>query len=256
MINILKRPSIIEKVEQILKTSIVDSGIPPQGMESAVVLLKDTNGLEYAIKHGEGVINDIKAFELLDEYKVSIPIPKIYGKFIYENKPAIILGKVNFPLLESVDPKDIYKYLPSMIENLKKIHTVKSNETGYITNIEKNKTWKDFILSFFTGENSRLDWGESMFGDPLFGFANVRLYMWHFKQNENVVKNFYKLLKLNEYQLRIVEIYWLSRVVEYLAYYSEELNAFNSGRIKLHQDFLKNYNWKNKILLNSYDYFN
>src|SRR5690606_5572439 len=88
-----------------------------------------------------------------------------------------------------------------------------------------------------------IDWEEAMFGDPLYDFARVRMYIWHFDLGEDVVENYYKLLEYTEEQKKLEELYWLSRVIQYLGWYSEELNEFNTGRIKLHQDFLRNYIW-------------
>lgn len=88
-----------------------------------------------------------------------------------------------------------------------------------------------------------IDWGEAMFGDPIYDFARIRMYIWHFNLNNNVLKEYYGLLPFTSYEKKLEELYWVIRVIEYLAYYSEEMNEFNIGRIKLHQDFLRNYDW-------------
>lgn len=88
-----------------------------------------------------------------------------------------------------------------------------------------------------------IDWGEAMFGDPICDFARIRMLIWHFDLGQTVVDSYYKLMNYSDYEKELDDLYWLSRVVEFLAYYSEDLNAFNIGRIKLHQDFLRNYKW-------------
>lgn len=89
-----------------------------------------------------------------------------------------------------------------------------------------------------------IDWSEAMFGDPLYDFARIRMYIWHFNLGEKVLEDYYKLMNYTSEQKELEELYWLTRVIEYLAWYSEDLNEFNVGRIKLHLEFLREYKWK------------
>jgi len=88
-----------------------------------------------------------------------------------------------------------------------------------------------------------IDWGEATYGDPIYDFARVRMFIWHFKLSNETVSKYYKLIDFTDQEKKLEDLYWTSRVIEYLAYYSEELNEFNIGRMKMHQDFLTNYNW-------------
>ncbi len=88
-----------------------------------------------------------------------------------------------------------------------------------------------------------IDWDEAMFGDPVYDFARVRMFIWHFNLENSALENYYNLVLFTPEQKKPEELYLLIRIIEYLAYYSEELNEFNLGRIKLHQDFLREYNW-------------
>lgn len=297
---------IIAKVKELLDVDVKDIQIPPQGMDSDVFFITDGNGKEYAIKHSTGASTDILAYDLLRANNIKIPVPKMFGSFTINDKPVVILEKIKFPLLETVSVSQMYKYIPSMVENLEEIHKVKSNNTGYLSSQSEILTWKDRVLSKFSGSdpsvnwneiskrkglderltlssvdkilntishtdfidgsysflhtdfNQRnlfinpdsnnitgiIDWGEAMFGDPIFDFARVRMYIWHFNLGDEVIKNYYQLLSYTPEEKRLDDLYWLSRVIEYLAYYSEELNEFNVGRIKLHQDFLTSYDWE------------
>lgn len=296
---------LISKAEELLKTKIVDVQIPPQGMGSDVFFVKDINKKEYAVKYSEGSTSDVQALELLKEHNIAVPVPKLVGTFVFRKKPVVILKRIDFPLLESIPVDHMYKYIPSMIKNLKKIHEIKSDKAGFMTSTKKEISWKQIMLSKFSGEDpslnwkeivrregldaklilaalkkiikwiektrfldksysllhtdfnqrnlfvnpktnkiaSIIDWGEAMFGDPIYDFARVRMYIWHFKLGNKVLENYYKLLSYTPYQKQLEDLYWLSRVIEYLAYYSEELNKFNVGRIKLHHDFLEEYKW-------------
>lgn len=88
-----------------------------------------------------------------------------------------------------------------------------------------------------------IDWGNAMFGDPTYDFARIRMFIWHFNLGDNVLENYYNLVSFTPEQKKLEELYLLSMIIEYLAYYSEELNEFNTGRIKMHQDFLREYKW-------------
>lgn len=297
---------IISKVEEYLKTKIADTKIPPQGMDSQVFFVTDTGGKEYAIKYYvRESSRDALAFKLLEENKIDIPVPKMFGVFTFENKQVAIFEKIKSPLLDSIPAEQMSRYIPSMVNNLKKIHQVKSDKAGFLTKIDEGLSWKEVMLSKFTGTSPDLDWkeiatregldskllldsveniikiiegtdfidkdysflhtdfnqrnlfvnpdsdkitaiidwGEAMFGDPVYDFARVRMYIWHFNLSDETLKKYYELLSFIPEQKQLEELYWLSRVIEYLAYYSEDLNEFNSGRIKLHQNFLRAYEW-------------
>jgi len=88
-----------------------------------------------------------------------------------------------------------------------------------------------------------IDWEDAMFGDPLYDFARVRMYMWHFNFNEKSINDYYDLMNFSATQRDLEDLYWLSRVIQYLGWYSEELTEFNLSRIKLHQEYLRNYIW-------------
>ncbi len=295
---------LVVELEKKLKVKIMQIKIPPQGMTSQVFFVAIDNGDEYAIKYGEDAIKDVPAFELISEKNVSIPVPKLINSFVFEETPVVILEKVEYPLLETVPINEMAKYIPSMVKNLRKLHEIKSDKPGLLTEPDSTKTWKEMMISIFVGGdfdwqevasregvdgqlildsvekminkinttdlpvnnfsflhtdfNQRnlfvdpnndeitgiIDWEEAMFGDPLYDLARVRMYIWHFDLGDEVVENYYKLLGYTGEQKKVEELYWLSRVIQYLGWYSVELNYFNTGRIKLHQDFLRKFNWK------------
>jgi len=88
-----------------------------------------------------------------------------------------------------------------------------------------------------------VDWEDALFGDPIYDFARVRMYLWHFNFSQKSVDDYYVLVNFSENQKKLEDLYWLSRVIQYLAWYSEELTEFNIARIRLHQEYLRNYIW-------------
>jgi aminoglycoside phosphotransferase (APT) family kinase protein len=89
-----------------------------------------------------------------------------------------------------------------------------------------------------------VDWEDAMFGDPIYDFARIRMYLWHFNFNKGAISDYYNLVDFSADQKKLEDLYLLSRVIQYLAWYSEELTEFNVSRIKLHQEYLKNYSWE------------
>jgi aminoglycoside phosphotransferase (APT) family kinase protein len=88
-----------------------------------------------------------------------------------------------------------------------------------------------------------VDWGEAMFGDPLYDFARIRMYIWHFKLKNNTLEDYYKFLQLTSEEEKREDLYLVSQVLDYIASYSEYTDDFNKSRLQLHQDFLKEYQW-------------
>lgn len=294
---------LVQFIEKQLNFKINDIQIPPQGMTSKVFFIMNEQNQEYAVKYGADAMNDVPAFELLSKNDVQIPVPQLIKSFIFEDIPVVILSKINFPLLESVPVQRMSNYIPSMINNQKKLHSIKSSKPELLIEPDSNKTWKEIMLSVFEGGefdwtevatregldkdlitnsvsniikklnntnfdlkeysflhtdfNQRnlfvdpdsdeitgiIDWEEAMFGDPIYDFARIRMYIWHFDLGEETIDKYYELLNYTPEEKKRDNLYWLSRVIQYLGWYSEELNEFNVGRIKLHQDFLRNYNW-------------
>ncbi len=297
--------ALIEEIQKRLNIIIVDSTIPPQGMGSSVVFLKDENSNEYAIKQSEENNNDANVLRILQQSNVDLAVPKLIDSFTFEGKSIVILEKISAPLLETIEGMEMSKYIPSMVENLEKLHRVKSDKAGYLNSHQKYNLWKDFLLSFFNGDNSNLDWvkiskregldkqlildsidkiievisknkfidsnysllnsdfnqrnlfvnsetdelaaiidwGEAMYGDPIYDFARIRMYIWHFNLGDKAIHEYYKLMNYTKAEKKLDTLYWLSRVIEYLAYYSEELNEFSTRRIRLHQEFLRDFDW-------------
>jgi aminoglycoside phosphotransferase (APT) family kinase protein len=89
-----------------------------------------------------------------------------------------------------------------------------------------------------------VDWEDAMFGDPIYDFARIRMYLWHFNFSEAAIHDYYDLVDFSADQRKLEDLYWFSRVIQYLAWYSEELTEFNVSRIKLHQEYLRNYSWE------------
>ncbi len=294
---------LIAYIEKEFAINIVATKIPPQGMSSTVFFIKSSDNKEYAVKYGNDAMKDIPALDLIKREHLDIPVPKLFGSFLFEKIPAIILEKIHFPLLESVPINEISKYVPSMIKNLKKLHTIKSTTPGIPHEMKNEKTWKEMMLTIFrdgelnwdeianrkgvdkslillsvekmikkinntlfedniysllhTDFNQRnlfvdplgdeitgiIDWEEAMFGDPIYDFARIRMYLWHFNLDDKTIQTYYEIMNFAPEQKMLEDLYWLSRVIEYIGWYSKELNEFTINRITLHQNYLRTYHW-------------
>jgi len=288
---------LVKQTEEVLGSKIVSTSEALQGMDSEVFFATTEKGQQLVVKYGYSVLSDIAAYQLLSANKVEIAVPKMLGTFVWDEKPGLILEKIHFPLLENIDNKEIGKYVPSMIANLKKIHTIKSKTAGNLTDDYRTGTWKEILLARFNDTNlsfswqeisqrdgldselvvksvakiikqiittdcpeapytlihtdfnqrnlfvnpekteiaAIIDWGEALFGDPIMDFARVRMLLWHFGID---TKEYYEIMNFSENEQQRENLYFNYRVLEYLAYYSEDLTPFNVGRIKLHQTYL------------------
>jgi len=295
---------LIRNIEIRLKDEVVSDSMPPQGMSSQVFFIIMKSGNQYAVKYGKSAAKDVPAIDLIISSNIEIPVPKVIANFVFNEVPVVILQKIEYPLLEKVPDNRIHEYIPSIIENLKKLHQIKSSKSTLVANPDSMISWKDQMLNIFNGVdfdwnevskrdslvgnlvlrsvenvlakiksqafkvdsfsllhtdfNQRnlfvdlnnnqitgiIDWEDAVFGDPIFDFARVRMYMWHFGLSDKAVADYYSLMNYSKEESELENLYWLIRVVQYLAWYSEDLSDFSIGRIKLHQDFLREYKWQ------------
>lgn len=54
-----------------------------------------------------------------------------------------------------------------------------------------------------------IDWEEAMFGDPVYDFARVRLFLLHFNLGEQAVKEYYDLMHFTPEQKKLEDVYLL-----------------------------------------------
>lgn len=291
-----------KRLEKMLGETIVNVEIPPQGGTSEVLMLTTSTQRELVMKiHLSGKNGELTALKLLKQNRIEVPVAQIWHAFCRAGKEIILMEKIVWPLLESCSDADKEKYLASMVENLHRIHHIKSEQAGYVGALNVQEQWKDFLLKRFKGQkgnfawkeivmrsglneklvkgaltelihqlettdlptsdyvllhtdfNQRnlfvdpaacqiagiIDWGEAMFGDPLYDFARLKLLMDHFDFSEDARLEYDRLTHFSAAEKRRERIYLLTLIVEYLAYYSEDLNEFNLQRIEKHQNFLK-----------------
>lgn len=306
MIDSNTQKQLITKIEESIGKQIIAIKKPtlPE-TDSDVFLVTDKLGIQYAIKYSSNTINDVIAYQLIQQHNLKIPIPKMFGHLSFNNKTVIILKEIDFPLLDQIPVDNHHRYIKSMIDNLNKIHTIKSNNTGFINNQSQTITWKEFLLNIYSNQSplfkwatiinrdevdkeliqssitaivkkienqvfidnsysllhtdfnqknifvnpssneiaSIIDWSEAMFGDPLYDFARVRMYIFHFNLQHNSLETYFKLLELTEKEKTLEELYFVIQILNYIGWYSETKNDFNISRITLHQNFLKSYKW-------------
>lgn len=139
-----------------------------------------------------------------------------------------------------VDKDLILHSVDKIISRINKAELPNSDFALLHTDFNQRNLFVDPDRDVITGV---IDWEEAMFGDPIFDFARVRMYIWHFNLGPAVENAYYAQLNYSPAERERDHLYWLFRVVQYLGWYSEELNEFNTGRIKLHQAFLREYDW-------------
>lgn len=97
---------------------------------------------------------------------------------------------------------------------------------------------------FVDVENHKLagiiDWSEAIYGDPIYDFCRVHMFMIHFELEDAVLETYFEKLALDSEGQAREKLYLKSLMLDYIAWYSEERNDFNDSRLRLHQDFLRN----------------
>ncbi|MBU6214559.1 phosphotransferase [Patescibacteria group bacterium] len=95
-----------------------------------------------------------------------------------------------------------------------------------------------FVNSTTRSISGVIDWEDAVFGDPIYDFSRIRMLLWHFDLPDSVVRTYDELMRYTDAEHRRERLYWTGRVIQYLAWYSEEDTPFNTARIALHQKYL------------------
>ncbi len=88
-----------------------------------------------------------------------------------------------------------------------------------------------------------VDWEDAVFGDSIYDFARIRMFLWHFDLPEMAISVYYNRTRYNDTEKQREWLYLTARVIQYLAWYSEEDTTFNTSRIALHQNYLRAIRW-------------
>ncbi|MDP2656648.1 MAG: phosphotransferase [bacterium] len=141
---------------------------------------------------------------------------------------------------DGVDTKLVQKALTAVV---KKIENQKFLDPTYSllhTDFNQKNLFVDQKLHAIS---SITDWSEAMFGDPLYDFVRIRLYIFHFNLKHGSRKTYFDLLHLTKEEKEREELYFVIQILNYIGWYSEVKNDFNTSRLAMHQEFLKNYPW-------------
>lgn len=153
--------NLIKIIEKRLNITVIDSSIPPQGMDSYVITIKISNGLEWALKIGNDVKADNTAYELIRQYSdLDIPIPKIIDSFEFDNTFVIVMEKFNYPLMQNIPDNEKHKYIKSMVKTLDKIHKIKSNKEGLLYSLVSTNSWVNLLELILSGNHPWFPWEE------------------------------------------------------------------------------------------------
>jgi len=296
---------VIKELESFFDTKMVKMVMPRQGMGSLVFSIVNREGKKFIVKTSSDIENDIFAYKLIKSNNSEIPVPEIFTSFVCDDKTFLVMEKIEALMLDDVQDKNKGAYIDSMLENLRRIHEIKSERAGFVDGSFSDKSWKDNLLFKYSGSHpwfdwrniserkgvdgvflrdaivrvsnkiedmalpdknysllhtdfnqrnlfvdpkscrivSIIDWSEAAFGDPLYDFARVRMFIRHFNLGEIVLKKYYSLLDLSEEEEAREDLYFISQVIDYIAWYSESANDFNFGRLKLHQKILRECKW-------------
>ncbi|MDP2692860.1 MAG: aminoglycoside phosphotransferase family protein [bacterium] len=224
-----------------LLSSFVFEGVPVVILERVRFPLLESVPVEEMSKYIPSMIRNLHTIKSTSPGLLNEP----NSKKTWKDMILAIFGGNEFDWDEIANREglDTELVLTSVEKMIEKINSMVFEDTKYSL-LHTDFNQRNLFVNPQTHEIAGIiDWEEAMFGDPLYDFARVRMYLWHFNLGDQAVKEYYDLMQFTPQQKNLEDLYWLSRVIQYLAWYSEELSEFNTGRINLHQDYLRAYNW-------------
>lgn len=139
-------------------------------------------------------------------------------------------------LRDGVDSNLIAKSVALMAKKISSAELPKEDYSLLHTDFNQRNIFVDPLHHRIAGI---IDWSEATFGDPLYDFARVRMLIWHFGLGKDVEETYFRYLGLSVEEKVREEVYLQSQILDYISWYSQEKDDFNVGRLKLHQDFLR-----------------
>jgi aminoglycoside phosphotransferase (APT) family kinase protein len=136
------------KVEYDFGEIIGDPVYPKQGLSSAVFFLKFSTGREIVVKYGDCVDKDLLYIKLINENRLGVEVPEIYGYFQIDNIHILLLEKIKGKLFGDVERDDLPKYFDTVISTLQELHKLKKKENN----------WKQYLSDIFNGKT--INWDE------------------------------------------------------------------------------------------------
>lgn len=224
-----------------LLSSFVFEGVPVVILERVRFPLLESVPVEEMSKYIPSMIRNLHTIKSTSPGLLNEP----NSKKTWKDMILAIFGGNEFDWDEIANREglDTELVLTSVEKMIEKINSMVFEDTKYSL-LHTDFNQRNLFVNPQTHEIAGIiDWEEAMFGDPIYDFARVRMYLWHFNLGDQAVKEYYELMYFTPQQKKLEDLYWLSRVIQYLAWYSEELSEFNTGRINLHQDYLRAYNW-------------
>jgi thiamine kinase-like enzyme len=139
---------------------------------------------------------------------------------------------------KGVDTELIFRAANALKDRISDLDFINKNYSLLHTDFNQRNLFVDVVKNEIAGI---IDWSEAMYGDPLYDFARVKMFILHFNLGELCLKEFYDLLDLNSDEKMYLDLYLHIQVLNYITWYSEELDEFNMGRIRLHQELLRKF---------------
>lgn len=244
-----------KRIEKILKMKIIQVLPTRQGMDSNVFMIRTDIGKEMIIKISTSVKNDFIAINLIKNNRIDIKVPEIFCYLENSGEELLVMEKINSIMFEDMPDKENPLYLISMIDTLKKIHTIKSHNISLEGN---NKlTWKDYLLGKLEYESSEFNWSTIMKRDgvdnELIGrsIESIRKKI----VKENLVENNYSLIH-TDFNQRNLFVDANSHKINYVIDWSEAMFGdplYDFARIRM---LIWHFNLGEKTEKAYFDYLN
>jgi aminoglycoside phosphotransferase (APT) family kinase protein len=137
-----------------------------------------------------------------------------------------------------LDAKLIDRTIHQLRERILRISLPENNYSLLHTDFNQKNLFCDPQTNEITGI---IDWSEAMFGDPLYDFSRVRIFISHFDLGDESLETYYELTEMTDEEKLREDLYVQCQLVDYLNWYSEDERNPDQGRIALHQKLLKGF---------------
>lgn len=152
----------ILRIEETFGLEISNYTLPPEGADSLIISVKLEDNKEYVIKIGGGSESDAQVLKDLESYDVDTPKCIFAQPVSFEESEefVLIMSKVPGTLLRYIDLSERYKYIPQVIEEMRRYQQLKSNFSGKYLKVRDGKPepFIDSLVEMFKDESSKLDW--------------------------------------------------------------------------------------------------
>ncbi len=160
---LISHSQILEEAATLLDKKIVNQELASDGADHIVFKLWLEDGKIVIVKTGPDATTDAYVLNLLNDKDILVPKLIAESQIAHDGKNygLVIISCYDGQMLRTLPKEEQYKYIGPIIEEMNKVHQIKSSgNAGYVSKVANGDgwTWKDFLLRPFKGEDPDINW--------------------------------------------------------------------------------------------------